>query len=190
MSTDERHYKRTWWAISLVVIAIAELIVCLLLFIPQSEVLANARRQQALVDQQVAEIEQAPRVVREIEGQIAQTENTLTQLNLFSKDAPEQALIAAVSRALAATGVELSEFRPDRKTARTESVPADLWQLRCHGSFGQLMSLLVEVQKQNIVVRSDGFSLAAADGRIDLTASLGVWTEKALRTATAAGVER
>lgn len=191
MNTVEQQYKRTWRAVILAAIAVAELIVCMLLFIPQSEILANARRQAVLVDKQVAEIEQAPKIIQEIEAQVREAGNALEQLNLLSEDAPEQVLMGAVSKALKSTGVKLTEFSPDRKSARGEGTPAVLWQLRCRGTFSKLMSLLGEIQKQGVLLHSDGFTLSAgADGDIDLNVVLGVWTEKAFRSAAASGAKR
>ncbi len=191
MAADRQGNKGTWKALCFLVILFVELVVCLLLFLPQSEVLRSANRQANMVDEQVRETEKAPELLQKIKGKLEETERTLDALNTFCSPDPAHTIMNAVAESVPKAGVELVALEPDKGGGNRGAGPAELWQLRVRGAFRNLLRLLAEVQKQGVLLHSDGFTLERGkETDLDLSVKLGVWSEQAFRRVTKAGAAK
>ncbi|MBT3374207.1 MAG: hypothetical protein HN742_09625 [Lentisphaerae bacterium] len=190
-ASQKTNSLRIWWILCPVTVCVALGLVCLLLFVPQSALLADARRQTQIVDERVGEVSRAPGIIEEIVTGLDTTQEFMGQANMLASGPVDQILVAAVADALEEVGgIELIALLPKkaRKTAAaangkassTSQTPgADLWRLTCRGRLANVMALLNEVQSNGVLLNAAGFTLERKKTDFEVTVLLGVWSEQA-----------
>lgn len=190
--SQKKHSSRIWWVLCPAAVCVAEGLVCLFLFVPQSALLADAQRQTQIVDERVGEVSHAPGIIAEILERLETTQQFLSQSNMFSSGPVDHVLMSAVAGALERVqGVELVSLLPKatkqtaaatntkQSSAGARPTGADLWTLTCRGRLANVMSLLNEIQGNGVLLNANGFSLEQKKADFEVTVLLGVWSEQA-----------
>ncbi len=159
-----------WWAVSLLIIFVLEVSVCVLLFIPQNQALADVAQRRGALEKQNKEIARIPARLDSIRKETQEVDQRLIGAKLFTTERAQVAIMKAVAAAnmptvmvLSLTPVKPPETppKPADEKAAPPPVPTEAWLVRVKGRFGDLVIFLNKLEQEGILLDSTNFE---ADG--------------------------
>lgn len=188
MDTDNTKTSlAAYWVAALLAIAIAEAIVCLILFIPQSKALRDAAARQEFIEAQLREVEATKAQADAVELQLEEACSALLSAPLFANVHENPGgVVAQVAQALEDQRVTLLSFAPpDEETPDvplpTPDASTNMWKLRCKGTFPNLAKFLNQIEMSGVILDANQFVVDATfEGGIQMEVVLAMPDLRAL----------
>jgi hypothetical protein len=165
---------RKWWVGGLALTVLAEVGVCVVLFLPQSSQLSHLSSQRADLEAEFTAANKTSRFFEEIQANIEKTKTTLAEFKVISDRSPQDVVMEAVRKANPADKVAIVHLRLSRPAGKGSPVPDDdAWELKCRGGLRDLIAFLHEVEKEGVLMDCKGFHAEATEeGPLNLTVVL------------------